>query len=89
MSTSLTLPEELRARRDLPSPALRREIRKAAGVSQAAIAREVERITGERLTRRSVSTWEKDTRKPTGANLAAYVQVLRMLQGFGADEADS
>jgi transcriptional regulator with XRE-family HTH domain len=89
MST-ITLKEELRARHALPPPAARRELRRARGASQDAVAREVARRTGKNCTRRSVSTWEKDegdpgSRKPRGANLVAYAAVLRLLAESGLD----
>lgn len=62
------------ARRDLPSPAVRREIRTAAGVS----LEEVAGVCG--VTRGAVAFWEAGTRTPHGKNLEAYMAVLRALR---------
>lgn len=66
--------DEARARRELPSPALARAIREAAGVSQEAIARELN------VTRMTICRWESGAFKPSGARLIAYSSLLRELQ---------
>jgi DNA-binding transcriptional regulator YiaG len=70
----MTLQDELRARRELPPPQLRRALRKAAGVSLDALAREVG------VTRQCVGHWEAGRRYPRGAALQRYVAALRLLQ---------
>jgi len=69
-----TLIDEARARRELPSPALARAIREAAGVSQEGIARELE------VTRMTICRWEAGTFKPSGQRRIAYAALLRELQ---------
>ena len=65
---------ELEAARRLPPPRLAREIRSAAGVSQARMASElgVQRVT--------VARWENASRRPRGEHLVAYVALLTKLQ---------
>lgn len=65
------LTQRLQARRDLPPPEMRRLLRKAAGASQQDVARVLD------VTRQSISLWEHGTRTPRGANLDAYLEVLR------------
>lgn len=66
--------EEVRSTRGLPSPALARAIREAAGVSQDRLAEElgVHRVT--------VARWEAGTRRPQGRRLAAYLSLLDALR---------
>lgn len=68
------LAERVRTRPRPPSPALARAIRAEAGVSQTEIAKElgVHRVT--------VTRWELGTRRPRGATLAAYVDLLEELR---------
>ncbi|WIB68069.1 helix-turn-helix transcriptional regulator [Curtobacterium sp. MCBD17_035] len=70
----IDLIEEVAAARQLPTPRLAREIRLAAGVSQARLATQlgVQRVT--------VARWESGVRRPRGQNLLAYVGLLRNLQ---------
>lgn len=69
----MTLIEEVRARQ-LPSVAMRRAIRLAAGVSQVRMATElgVHRLTFVR--------WENGTHDPRGDNRAHYASLLAQLQ---------
>ena len=64
------LKAKLQARRELPSPAARRALRTAAGVSQEDVARAVG------VTRQCISWWEAGERTPTGENLTRYVAAL-------------
>lgn len=66
--------EETRARRALPSPAMRKAIRQDAGVSL--------RRAGAALgvSGQAVALWERGERTPRGANLTEYVELLRQLQ---------
>jgi DNA-binding transcriptional regulator YiaG len=57
----------------LPRPAVRREIRDAAGVSQARLADEL----GAHL--QTVHRWEAGTREPRGELRLAYARLLRQL----------
>jgi DNA-binding transcriptional regulator YiaG len=65
------LTQRLQARRELPSPDVRRTLRRVAGASQADVAE----VVG--VTRQAVQLWEAGTRTPRGANLDAYLEVLR------------
>lgn len=69
---------EVRAARRLPPPRLAREIRAAAGVSQARLASElgVQRVT--------VARWESGSRRPRGALLIRYLDLLEQLQQVSA-----
>lgn len=62
--------EEVRTRRRLPPPPMRRAIRQAAGVSQRQVAEElgVDRVT--------VARWELGTRNPQSRFLGAYLALL-------------
>lgn len=71
-----TLIDEARARRELPSPALARAIREAAGASQGGIARELD------VTRMTICRWEAGAFKPSGQRLIAYAALLRELQNI-------
>jgi DNA-binding transcriptional regulator YiaG len=66
--------ERVRARRRTPAPAVAKAIRAAAGVSQQELANElgVHRVT--------VARWEDGTRRPGGAVLEQYVQLLDQLR---------
>lgn len=57
-----------------PPPAVAREIRRAAGVTQAELAA----IVG--VTRVTVARWERGTRRPHGPKAAAYAVALRELE---------
>jgi DNA-binding XRE family transcriptional regulator len=71
---TITLKDELRARRELPGPDRRRELRKAAGVTLDALAREVG------VTRQCIGHWEAGRRYPRSPGLQRYVAALRLLQ---------
>lgn len=60
-------------RRELPTPALRRDIRARAGLSQAQLA---DAIGVDRVT---VSRWEAGTRTPRGRHLTEYLEALNEL----------
>lgn len=66
--------EEVRLSRSLPTPALARAIREAAGVSQTRIAQE---LGVHRLT---VARWEAGSRSPRGAHRVAYAALLNQLR---------
>lgn len=68
------LQARVRQRRSLPPPPVRRAIRLAAGASLPELGR-VLGVTGE-----AVRLWESGLRNPRGANLAAYIRVLSLLQ---------
>lgn len=67
---------EVRESLSLPRPSVRREIRDAAGISQARLAGEL----GVHVL--TVHRWEAGTREPRGALRLAYARLLR-----GLDEA--
>jgi transcriptional regulator with XRE-family HTH domain len=66
--------EEVRRERALPPPRTLRLIRMTAGVSQARLAHELG------IGRVSVARYELGTRKPRGALLARYIELLEALQ---------
>lgn len=66
--------DEVRRSRRLPPPPMRREIRKAANLSQARLAQEL------RVHRVSVARWEAGTRTPKGEMRVAYADLLDELQ---------
>lgn len=68
------LEAQVRARRTLPSPASRRALREAAGVSLGDVAQ----ACG--VTKQAVRQWESGICDPRGANLIAYAEVLRVLR---------
>ena len=65
--------EQIRETKRLPPPAVARGIRRAAGVTQRAMASTlgVNRVT--------VARWESGTRRPRGELRAAYASLLREL----------
>lgn len=65
------LARRVEARQELPSPPVRRALRKAAGVSLGDVASAIG------VTRQAVGLWEAGARTPRGANLDLYVEVLR------------
>jgi HTH-type transcriptional regulator/antitoxin MqsA len=69
-----SLPEELtakiRARRDLPSPSSRRQIRQAAGLTQMDIARAIG------VCRPVVARWESGERRPNAEHAQRYLELL-------------
>jgi DNA-binding transcriptional regulator YiaG len=68
------LVDELRSRHRLPSPAVARAVRVAAGATQDDIARE---LTVHRVT---VARWEAGARHPRGPKAAAYAELLDELR---------
>lgn len=70
----MTITDEVLARRRLPTPAMAREIRRAAGVSQARVARELG------VTAVAVSRWENGRRTPRGSDLMGYLRILDKLR---------
>lgn len=66
----MSITREVHARLRLPSPAMAREIRRAAGVSQMRLAHELG-VTGV-----TVGRWESGSRSPRGDLLVAYVDLL-------------
>lgn len=67
--------ERLRVHADLPSPAQRRALREAAGLSQ----REFASAIG--VSQASIALWESGRRAPRATHLERYVAGLRALQG--------
>jgi len=74
----VSLLDEVKARRGLPTPALAREVRRAAGLSQERVARELG------VARVTVARWECGIRSPRGERLVAYAALLSELQRVGA-----
>lgn len=66
--------EVARARRALPSPAMARAIREAAGVTQAEVAAELD------VAPLTVYRWETGRRRPRGEHLLAYSELLGRLR---------
>ena len=73
-ATALRVRARLRLRHDLPVPAERRAIRKAAGLSQGELAEAIG------VTRQAVSHWEAGTRTPKGDLLDRYVSAIRTMR---------
>jgi DNA-binding transcriptional regulator YiaG len=69
------LAAKVKARRELPTPTMRRALRVDARLSLEDVAREVG------VTRQAVSRWELGARAPRGRNLDAYAAVLASLRG--------
>lgn len=69
-----SLIELVRLRKSLPAPPMRRAIRQAAGISEAALAASIG------VTRAAVHNWETGRRFPHGDNLRRYAEVLGQLQ---------
>lgn len=67
------------AHRELPGPSLRRAIREDAGLSQADVAEPLG------VTRAAVSRWETGGRRPRGALLVAYSELLQTLRRDGGE----
>ena len=67
------LVEEIVATR-LPTPAMARAIREAAGVSQVRVAEELD------VNRLTVARWESGERSPRGANRSRYAALLAELR---------
>jgi HTH-type transcriptional regulator/antitoxin MqsA len=65
--------EEVRRKRQLPSPDRCRQLRVNAGISQTAIAETIG------VTRAAISRYESGDRAPSGKNLARYETVLKRL----------
>ncbi len=76
MTTLTTVPlrEHLAARKALPPPAMRRAIRRAAGITITQLAEELG------VSRQAFAFWERDLRRPTGPHLVAYVALLKLLR---------
>lgn len=73
----MNLIDEVRERRALPIPELRREIRCAAGVSARRVAIELG------VHRATVIRWEAGVQEPRGESLERYAQLLRDLAALG------
>jgi DNA-binding transcriptional regulator YiaG len=67
---TITISDEVLAQRRLPMPAMARQLRLDAGLSQGRLARELN------VTRVTVARWEAGTRHPRGELLVAYVRLL-------------
>jgi DNA-binding XRE family transcriptional regulator len=63
----------VRARRRLPPPAARRQLREQCGMSQADAALFVG------VTRAAIVRWETGAREPRAANLVKYLELLDRL----------
>ncbi len=68
------LEDYLKAKRDLPDPAMRRAIREAAHASRKDVAAELG------VSSQAVMLWELGKRSPSRRHLANYVQCLRELR---------
>jgi transcriptional regulator with XRE-family HTH domain len=68
------LMEEVRARRRLPEPNMRRAIRKAARVSQKRAGAQIG------VTHQAIARYEDGSRTPRGPVLVAYVELLDALR---------
>lgn len=75
MPSNLTaILEEVRDRRDLPTPGMRRAIRVSAGLSLTDVARLCD------VSRQAVAAWEAGKATPARPHLATYADLLRRLQ---------
>lgn len=68
------LRERINLRKDLPSPASRRALRQAAGLTIYEVAEAVG------VSFQAISAYELGTRSPRGKNLEAYVSALRVMR---------
>ena len=66
--------EKVRVRQSLPSPAARRAIRAASGLSQSDIAGQVG------VSTETISRWEAGSVTPQHRHLVTYVEVLHELR---------
>jgi transcriptional regulator with XRE-family HTH domain len=71
---AITAVDEARARRELPSPEMRRAIRKSAGLSLRRMAGDLE-VSGQAL-----AYWETGARTPRPENVVRYADLLRSLE---------
>jgi DNA-binding transcriptional regulator YiaG len=74
MTTVAELVDRVEARQELPPPALRRALRRAAGVSLDDVGAAVG-VTGQ-----AVWWWEQGKREPNDENLVRYLELLRELK---------
>lgn len=74
----MSISTEVRAKRRMPSPTMARELRRAAGLSQGRLAKELG------VTRVTVARWELGTRSPRGELLIAYVELLDTIRAASA-----
>ena len=65
--------EKLRRKRDFPPPAVRRDLRERAGLTQEDVAGEI------RVDRASVARYELGAREPRGETLRRYARLLDKL----------
>lgn len=70
----MTLADEVRSVRALPSPEHARAIRRAAGVTQVRLAEEIG------VTRATINRWESGERRPRGRLLLAYAEALAAIE---------
>ena len=73
MGTVDILLSEAKAARALPSPPMRKAIRKDAGISMARLADALG------VSTQAVCHWESGARQPRPANAVAYAELLRAL----------
>lgn len=71
--------DQVRLRRRLPPPHMRRAIRLAAGLSAAEVA------AAMGVTRQAVAAWERGRRTPRGPLLSAYIEVLEAMTDSNGD----
>jgi DNA-binding XRE family transcriptional regulator len=77
---------EARTRRRLPDPAVRRVLRRRAGLTQEALAQVLAYELGHPVSRVSVTRYETGLRDPRGATCAAYVRLLERLAAENATD---
>lgn len=70
----MSLLDEVRQAKKLPSPQTARMIRIAAGVTQERLARELG------VHRMTIQRWETGERRPSGVHRATYAQLLDELR---------
>jgi len=78
----MTLAEEVRARRDAPSPAEARAMRRAAGVTQQRMAEEIG------VARMTLARWESGERRPHPLPAARWAVVLdQVFRALSTDDS--
>jgi transcriptional regulator with XRE-family HTH domain len=77
MTTLEQVAAKVRARRDLPAPAIRRALRESAGLSQQDVAD----VCG--VTRAAVSRWESGERGVDAVHVVPYAELLELLRRGG------
>jgi DNA-binding transcriptional regulator YiaG len=72
----------------LPEPEKRKDLRKAAGLTQSQAAQVMSEQSGSRITRSAVANWETGRNAPSAEQLAVYKEFLNACTELENEQAE-